>query len=149
MGALTLVSAALSAAGAIAAAGAEAGAADFNAEMAQQQAERERQIASRDAADQRRQGSRALASARARRAGRGVTGEGSPLLAEATRAAEIELGAQDILNAGAGRRVGLQQQAALDRARARNARRAGKLQAGRTLLTGLGQSAFGSGGLRI
>lgn len=149
MGALTLVSAALSAAGAVAAARAESGAAGFRAEMAQRQAERERQIAARDAAGRRRDGSRDRAAERARLAGRGVSGEGTPLLLEAARAAEAELEAQEILDDGANRGVMREQQAELARARARNARRVGALRAGSTLLTGLGQPVFGSGGLRI
>src|SRR3546814_19967883 len=54
MGALTLIGAAVGAVGAIAAGRAQANAAEFNADMAQQQAERERQIAARDADDYRR-----------------------------------------------------------------------------------------------
>src|SRR3546814_19459591 len=58
MGALTLIGAAVGAVGAIAAGRAQANAAEFNADMAQQQAERERQIAARDADDYRRSNSR-------------------------------------------------------------------------------------------
>src|SRR3546814_20758343 len=89
--------------------------------MAQQQAERERQIAARDADDYRRSNSRLLATSRARRAGSGVTSQGSPLLVDETTAAEIELGAQDILAGGAARAYGRQQEAALSRSRARSA----------------------------
>src|SRR3546814_3042825 len=69
---------------------AQANAAEFNADMAQQQAERERQIAARDADDYRRSNSRLLATSRARRAGSGVTSQGSPLLVDETTAAEID-----------------------------------------------------------
>src|SRR3546814_20160615 len=58
MGALTLIGAAVGAVGTIAAGRAQANAAEFNADMAQQQAERERPIAARDAADYRRSNSR-------------------------------------------------------------------------------------------
>src|SRR3546814_17669974 len=54
-------------------------------DMAQQQAERERQIAARDADDYRRSNSRLLATSRARRAGSGVTSQGSPLLVDEKR----------------------------------------------------------------
>ena len=148
MGALTLIGAAVGAAGAIAAGQAEANAAEFNADMAQQQAERERDIAARDAKDYQRRNSRLLATARARRAGSGVTSQGSPLMVDEATAAEIELGVQDILAGGAASAYGYQQQAALSRARARSARTAGYLNAGSTLLTGAGQAAqqpfFGS-----
>src|SRR3546814_19650698 len=84
MGALTLIGAAVGAVGAIAAGRAQANAAEFNADMAQQQAERERQIAARDADDYRRSNSRLLATSRARRAGSGVASQGSPLLLDET-----------------------------------------------------------------
>jgi len=140
MGALTLLGAAVGAAGAIAAGKAEANAAEFNAEMAQQQAERERQIAARDADDHSRRGSRLLATSRARRAASGVTSQGSPLLVDESTAAEIELGVQDILAGGAANAYGYQQQAALARARASSARTGAYLTAGSTLLTGAGRA---------
>lgn len=142
MGALTLIGAAVSAVGAIAAGQAKANAAEFNAEMAQQQAEREQQIAARDADDYRRRDSRLLATSRARRAGSGVTSQGSPLLVDESTAAEIELGVQDILAGGATRAYGYQQQAALGRARARSARIGGFLGAGSTLLTGAAETDY-------
>src|SRR3546814_952119 len=70
-------------------------------------------FAARDADDYRRSNSRLLATSRARRAGSGVTSQGSPLLVDETTAAEIELGAQDILAGGAARAYGRQQEAAL------------------------------------
>lgn len=144
MGALTLVGAALSAVAAISAGQAQANAAEFNAEMAQQQAERERQIADREAKDYRRRNSRLLATSRARRAGSGTTSQGSPLLVDEATAAEIELGAQDILAGGAANAYGYQQQAALSRARARSERTGAFLTAGSTLLTGAGNTDYGN-----
>ena len=149
MGALTLISTALSAAATIAATQSQAKAAEFTAEMAQQQADRERQTAARDAADHRRRNSRNLAASRARRAGSGVTAQGSPLLIDEATAAEIELGAQDILAGGAAAAYGDRQRAALSRAGARSARTGGFLRGGSTLLTGLGRGGYGSGGFRI
>ena len=149
MGALTLVTAVLGAAEAAAAARAESQTASFDAAMAQRQAEREQQIAARDAADHRRAGSRRRAALRARRAARGVTAEGSPLLAEEAAAAEIELGARNLLNQGAERAFQYRRQAALARARAGEARRRGVLRSGRTLLTGLGSAAYGGSGLVV
>jgi hypothetical protein len=147
MGALTLVGAALSAASAVAASRAEAGAADFSAEVSQQQAERERQIAERDAGEHRRRGSRQLATARARRAGRGVSQEGSPLLAEEAAAGDVELGAREILVEGAEAAQALRQRAALRQAQASARRAAGIRQAGSTLLTTA--SRYGSGGITV
>lgn len=144
MGALTLIGAAVSAVGAVAAGRAEANAAGFNATMAQQQAEREREIAVRDADDYRRRNSRLLAASRARRAGSGLTAQGSPLLVDETTAAEIELGVQDIFAGAAAGAYGHQQQAALSRARARSARSGSVLSAGSTLLTGASATDYDS-----
>lgn len=137
-----LAGAAVSAAGSIAAGQAQANAAEFNAEMAQQQAERERLIAEREVQDHRRRNSRLLAASRARRAGSGVTSQGSPLLVDEATAAEIELGAQDILTGGAARAYGYQQEAALSRARASSARTGAFFSAGSTLLTGVSKTDF-------
>lgn len=143
MGALTLVGTLLSAAGSLAAGRAEARTAEFNAAMAQQQAVRERDIARREAEDHRRRNGRLLATARARRAGSGVTSEGSPLMVDEAGAAEIELGARNILAGGAAAAYRYRQSAALDRARAGSARTAGLLRAGTTLLTAANRGASG------
>lgn len=135
-----LAGAAVSAVGSVSAGQAQANAAEFNATVAQQQAERERQIAQREAADFLRRESRVLAASRARRAGSGVTSQGSPLLVDESTAAEIELGARNILVSGATNASRLEQQAALDRANARSARAGGILGAGSTLLTGVGNT---------
>ena len=71
---------------------------------------------------------------------------GEPILAvaavdEAT-AAEIELGAQDILVGGATRAYGYRQDAALSRARASSIRTGAQLAAGSTLLTTVAGSDF-------
>ncbi len=139
-----LASAVVSGIGSFAASQAQANAAEYNAEMAQQQAERERQIAERDAKDHRRSQSRLLASARARRAGSGVTYQGSPLLVDEATAAEIELGAQDLLAGGAARAYGYRQEAALSRTRAGGIRRGAYLSAGSTLLTTVASPDFGT-----
>ena len=149
MGALTLVTAALGAAGSLAAAQAERRSADFASEVAQQQALREKEIAARDAAAHRRTGSRALAAARARRAGSGVTAAGSPLLVEAGLTEEIEAGAQEILAGGQTRAGAAEQRAELARHDARNSRRGAVLSSGRTLLTGLGRTSYGGSGIVI
>ena len=99
--ALLAVSVAISAAGAIQAGKAQADAQKFNATLARQQAEREREIAGQQAADFRRRAGRRLATARALRAGSGVTIEGTPLLVQESRAADSELGARRIEASGA------------------------------------------------
>ncbi len=147
MGALTLVGAVLSAAGAVAASQAQANAAEFSADVSQQQAERERQIAERDAGEHRRRGSRELATTRARRAGRGISLQGSPLLVEEAAAGDVELGAQEILAEGAEAAQALRQRAALQRAQAEARRAAGTRRAGSTLLTAA--SRYGSGGITV
>lgn len=137
-----LASAAVSTVSSIAAGQAQANAAEYSADMAQQQAARERQIAEREVKDHRQSQSRLLATSRARRAGSGVTYQGSPLLVDEATAAEIELGAQDILAGGTANAYGYQQQAALSRARASSARTGGYLSAGSTLLTAAGSDDF-------
>lgn len=133
----SLAGTAVGAVGSITAGQAQANTASFNAQIAQQQAEREKQIAEREAEDFRRRESRVLAAARARRGRSGTTIEGSPLLVDEATAAEIELGAQNTLVWGGTRALRLQQQATLDRSRGRSAMRSGFLNAGSTLLTGV------------
>lgn len=147
MGAVTLIGAAVAAASAIAAGMAQANAGDFSAEVSQQQAERERAIAERDAAEQRRRGSRDLAAMRARQAGRGVTQQGSALLVGETAAGDVEQGAREIRDEGRDRARALQQRAALARAQADARRSAGFRRAGSTLLTA--GSRYGSGGITV
>ena len=127
----------LSAAGAVAQGNTRAAETAFMAEIAKQQAERERQIAARRARDFERAQSRLGARARSRRAGSGVTGRGTPLLVEEDIAADSALGALDILNNGGVSATRLEQQARLDRLAARRARERGLITGGATLLRSL------------
>jgi len=137
-----LASAAVGTVSSIAAGQAQANAAEYSADVAQQQAERERLIAERESKDYRRRQSRLLATSKARRAASGVTHQASPPLVDEATAAEIELGAQDILSGGAATAYGYRQQAALSRSRGRSARTGSYLSAGSTLLTAAGSDDF-------
>lgn len=136
---LLAVSVAAAAAGAAAQTAAASNRADFQAEIAEQQAERERLLAERQTKDFRREQSRLAARSRALRAGSGVAGAGSSLLIEEDIAAETELGALDLLNNGVVSSTRLEQQARLERA-------AGRDRRDRALL--LGATSTASAGLR-
>ena len=114
---------------------AQANQAEFQAEIAEQQAARERALAERQAQDFRRAQSRLSARARAGRAGSGVTGAGSSLLVEEDIAAETELGALDILNNGLVSATRLEQEARLRRMEAER-QRSGALARGAASLLG-------------
>ena len=139
--ALLAASVAISAAGAIQAGKAQADAQRFNAKLARQQAEREREIAGQQAADFRRKAGRRLASARTLRAGSGTTVEGTPLLVQEASAADAELGARRIEVSGASAAARQESRANLLNTKAKNTLRATAFKAGSTLLTGASQIA--------
>jgi hypothetical protein len=118
----TVVGTGLSVVGALNQGKAESGAAQFNAESARQEA------ASREAA-QRAQAQRQLGTIRAGVAKSGARMEGTPLAVLSESAANAEI---DALNT----RYSGQREGALYDSRARNARTAGYLRAGTSLLTG-------------
>lgn len=113
-------------------------AAEFNARMAERQAERERQIAESDANNYRRKQMKQLASARALRATSGVSMEGSPLLVEDTMIEDIEINAETIRRGGQAKAGDFVAQAQFDRMRGRNALTQDYFSAGKSLLSGLG-----------
>ncbi len=118
-------------------------AADLQSAILAQQAERERQIAEREADRFRRQQNAIAAAARTRRAGSGVLpNEGSSLLVEDAIFDEILLGEAFIKQGGQVRASRLLDQAALARLRGGAAQTQGFFRAGSTLLTGFGK-AFG------
>lgn len=139
-GTALLVSAGVSAFGALAQGFAQRQAAAFNAATLRQQAERARQIAERDADAFARRQNRVRASARARRAGSGITSEGTPLLVDDAALDEALLGEATIRVGGQTRATRLEQQAVLSRLRGGAARTTGALRAGSTLLTGFGEA---------
>ncbi len=127
---------AVSAVGSIAQGQASARAANLQSDILAQQAERERQIAEREAERFRRQQGAIAASARVRRAGSGVLpNEGNSLLVEDAIFDEILLGEAFIKHGGQVRASRLLDQAALARFRGAAARTEGFLGAGTTLLT--------------
>ena len=111
-------------------------AADFNTAIALQQAQRERDIANRNADIFRRQQNALSAAERVRRAGAGVLpGTGTPLLVADAFLDETLIGEAMIRAGGAIRATRLEEEAALARFRGRAARTASLFSAGSTLLT--------------
>lgn len=123
--ALAVASTAMSVMGTLSAGKAAQGAANYNAQSALMEAQ------SREAA-QRAQAARQIGATRATIGKSGATSEGTPLLVLAESAANAEI---DALNT---RQTG-ERQAALYRAQGVNARRAGYIQAGTSLLSSAGK----------
>jgi len=140
--AATLASAAVSAAGAISSGQAQARAANFQAAVMRQQAERERQLAARKEEDYRREQSRLFA---ARRAAGGASGidlsVGSPLLVSEDFAGEREYQALTIRAGGEDAATRLEQSAALQRLQGRTKRNEGFTRGGALLLSGVAEAA--------
>ncbi len=129
----------VSAVGQIAAGRAASNAAKFQSAVLLQQANREKEIADRDAEIFRRNQNRLMAAQHARRAGSGVLPqEGTALLVEDATIDEILLGEATIRAGGQVRATRLEQRATLSRLRGRAARDEGFFRAGSTLLTGFG-----------
>ncbi len=136
-----LVSAGVSAFGALAQGFAQRQAAEFNAAILRQQAERARQVAEREADLFRRRQGKIAAAQRVRRAGSGVLpNEGTSLLVEDLTFDEILLGQATIKQGGQVRASRLLDEAALARLRGGAARSEGAFRAGTTLLTGFGEA---------
>lgn len=145
-----IASAIVSAVGSIASGQASASAAKFQSAVLAQQAERQRQIAEREAERFRRQQGAIAAAARTKRAGSGVLpNEGTSLLVEDTLFDEILLGEAFIKQSGQVRASRLLDQAALTRFRGRVARDQGFLSAGDTLLTGFSRIDFSGDTLKV
>lgn len=122
--------------------------AKFNAQVLREQAKQEQDFAKLAADDERRKGSRALASFRAGLGGSGITNFGAPLLVQSDVASQIELGARrtEVTGNIKGRR--LQQEADLRRFSGRNAREQGFFSAGTSILNSASRAvgSFGSFG---
>lgn len=122
---------------------ANAAAAARNAEISRRNAEQARIQADQAASEERREGRLRISSIRAKAGKSGVTISGSPLLAIADQAANNELEAQKILQAGEFKEQSFLAQAGLDDAesanassRAKSARTAGFIKAGTGILSG-------------
>ena len=133
--ALACASTAISAVGAISQGQAANQAARFEANQLRQQAERDRELARQKAADLRDAEARRRATLRALSAGGGTTLEGSPLAVLSDLASEAELQARRIVAAGDTAATRAEGSARLRAFEGRNARRAGFVRAGTTLLT--------------
>ena len=149
---LAAVGAGLSAVGTVSAAAgqaqqsrAQAQAADYNARVLREQADRERLVAHREAGDYSERAARAVASTRARLAASGVElGEGTPSLLQEDLAGETARGVSRILEGGDINAIRKEQEAVLQRMAGGSYRSAATsslatapLSAGGTLLTGL------------
>ena len=111
--------------------------AKMQAELARRQADRERQIGQLQAKQQREKNKRVEGTQRALLAARGGdTGTGSALLVQEELAEEGEFNARLAENNAAARASGFEAEAVLQQARARQARAAGLMRAGSTLLSG-------------
>lgn len=140
------VAAAGSAYGVYASGQAQGAAADFNAQVAQQQAQAARDAAAVEEEQTRERNRRIQATARARAAASGVVpSEGSPLLILMDNAAQAELEAQRARFGGELTAAGFRGQAAQQQFAARQARTAGGIGAGISLLSSgasIGTRAF-------
>lgn len=135
--AMMLISTAVSAVGAISQGKAASAQAKYQAQIANQQAERARQMGELQARNQRKKNKALEASQRAIIASRGGdTSTGSALLIGTELAAENELNARLVENNAAAQQTALQNEAELQRARARNATSSSFFRAGTSLLKG-------------
>lgn len=132
-----LAGVALSAVSAVQQGQADKEAADFQADINDQQAQREREVSARESAQFDREQRALLARSRAIRAGSGIEiDSGTPLLTDRASVEEIELGKATILSGGEAKSTRLQQEAELIRRSGKNAQTSGYLKGGSSLLTG-------------
>lgn len=116
---------------------------EFQAKVARQQAQNQRQQAAAAEGDFRRRQDRLMARRRAIMGGSGVeSGTGSPLLVSEDFAGEAELGARRIRAGGETRGTRLDTEASLFQTAGRNAVTSGFFRAGSSLLKGAGQVDF-------
>ena len=138
---LSAVGTALQAIGAVQKGQAEQSQDNCQAQILQQQAERDRQVAAAKEEDFRAKQSRLLAKRRAVLGASGVEpASGSPLLVSEDFAGEIEIGALRVRAGGELKATRLEQQATLQRLKGRAARTSGFVRGGSLLLTGAGKS---------
>jgi len=136
---VALVGAGISAAGMIQQGQASEAAAEFDAKVKQQQAERERQVSKAREGDFRRQQSAAMGRRRALSGASGVDfSTGSPLFASNDFAREVELQALRLRSGGQTSASRLEDQANLSQTQGANLGRAGYTRAGASLLSGAG-----------
>lgn len=132
LGAIGAVTGAL---GALSQGAAAQDAANYNAAVATQQAQREREIANLEAEDFARRQKMIAGASRATRAASGVRPEGTPLLVDDAMMNDALFSEEIIRAGGEARGVALEQEAELSRMRGKSARTASYFSAGSTLLT--------------
>jgi len=117
----------------------------YNASVAERDAESARQSAEYEAALKRKEGEKLLGRQRALFGKAGVTFEGSPLMLMEQTASDIEMDALMIERGGKLTEQRYQSEATLSRMQGTAAQKAGYYGAGTTLLTGAGQAATSYG----
>lgn len=141
MAGVAAAGAAVSAVGAIRQGKAQANALEYQADIANQQAEQERIASRQESEDFRLNQSRLMAKRRAIMGGSGVESTtGSPLLVSEDFATETELNARRIRSGGELRATRLGQQAGLYQSQAGGARTGGFVRGGSLLLQGAGNA---------
>lgn len=120
--------------------------AQYNAQVAENQATADRQAAAQQETMQRRKSAQLLSAQQAAIGASGATVEGAPLLAMADAASQAELDAQTIRWQGEVGAARAQSQANLDRMQGDAALRAGYFGAASSLLTGVSRLAKPSAG---
>jgi len=127
----------------------------YNAQVAQREAEAERQAMAFEAQQQKRQGKMLLARQRALIGVSGVTMEGSPLLVAEDTAAQLALENANIRMTGHRRAAAYESQSILDLSKASAAsksasgyKKAGMYGAGSSLLSGIGQAGYMYGSMK-
>lgn len=134
--AAAVVGAVTSAAGAMQQGAAQQNMANYNAAVAEREAESARRAAAFEESAQRDRAEKVKSTQRALFAKSGVTPEGSPLLVEADTAQQAEQDALAIRYSGSVAEARAKSQAALDRMQGKVAKQAGYFKAGSSLLTG-------------
>lgn len=133
---LTLASTAMSTVGAMQSASAQASAANYNAQVNEQNAQLAESNAAENLARDRRENRRAIAARTAQAGHSGLALAGSPLQSLIDEQSERELAALTGEYSARLDARGMRQQAGLDRANARNTRRAGFVGAASNVLSG-------------
>lgn len=136
----TVAATAIAAAGAIRQGQAAANAAEYNAELAEQNATASRQQAAANAAASDREARKRLGAIEATVGASGVAMEGSPLDILQESALNAELDRQNILYGGETRSRGYESTATLERYRGDEAETAGYMRAGSELIGGYGRA---------
>ena len=114
--------------------------AEYNAQVARQNAEREKQIAEVEAGQYHRRQMSAFSANRAKRAGSGVSDQGTPLMIEESLIEEIELNSEKVRRGGLARASSLEGDARLQLFKGRSAQKAAAFQSGESLLRGFSKS---------